>query len=497
MASRVLIVDDDPVQRRRLEQIVSGLGHEAETAATGEEALARLMRAEAPRISALILDLVMPDLDGMAVLERLSRRVLAMPVIVQVEAAAIETSASAMRAGASDFLVKPAAAERVQVSLANALRMGALEGELSRIRMRGSAGLGLSELLSHMPSMQRVRQLGERAARCTLPVLIEGERGVGKESLARAIHAASPRRNRPFVAVGCADGAALEVERLLFGGDPAACGGKLQEANGGTLFLDDIGALPPRAQERLAEVFPQSGPAEGLTNDRTFDIRLLAATARRLVDLVSGEGFRADLFYRLNVLPIWMPPLRERKEDIRELARSLAIRFAAEERRPEVSGISADAMELLLAHDWPGNVRELENAMFRAVTLSQGGELSGRDFPQFAATSVDAHRKTVDAEIRVGPDGVADQKQAAVEQPLKTAFLPDRMEAARYGVARLLDERGELRPFDALEREVIRFAIDHYRGHMSEVARRLGIGRSTLYRKIKDYGIASHEVLTS
>ncbi len=427
----------------------------------------------------MILDLVMPEMDGMTVLERLARQSLSVPVIVQTPASGADNGASAIRAGAVDFLVKPATPERVRVSLQNALKIGALEGEVLRMRLSRSGALSLGDIVMHSPAMERVSQLAARAARSAIPVLIEGERGVGKELLARAIHGSSTRKNRPFVTVRCGGIERCDIDALLFGDR-----GKLWEASGGTLFLDEIGVLPPEAQQRLAQFLSsedaQHRPARG-------DVRLIAATASRLIGHIAQSGFREDLFNRLNVFPIWVPPLRDRRADIPVLARGFLARLAAEAGRSGVFGLTAAANQLLSSHDWPGNVRELEHAVFRAIMLSNGGDLTPCDFPTIpgaGATITAPHN----AEI-VDVD-VADREQSRHEPVLITSPRADNAAPARYGIARFLDERGEMRAFGVLEEEMIRFAIGHYGGRLSEVARRLGIGRSTLYRKMKDYGIA-------
>ncbi len=481
MAAYVLIVDDDPAECRHVEEIVRSQGHLAESALSGEAALARLARQDAPPVSAVILDLVMPDLDGMAVLERLARQSFTMPVIMQTAAGGADAGAAAMRAGAFDFLVKPASPERVRVSLANALRIAALENEILRMRLTRAGSLALRDMVTRSASMERVHRLAERAARSATPVLIEGERGVGKELLARAIHASSVRRSKPFVTVNC--GAALDddLERLL-------------AANGGTLFLEEIGALSQATQRRLAEHL--AACEHDGSGARAGDVRLIAATSRRLIETVSEGGFLQELFHRLNVLPIWLPPLRDRRADIPDLARGFVARLAMEAGRPFVTGISEAAMALLVADDWPGNVRELEHAIFRAVMLCEGGELTPDELPSIAARAGSAHPGRTQRFAVQPVVTVAVEKQVVGEYPTAPAPFADSRPSTRYGVTRLLDDRGELRPFEVLEEEVIRFAIDHYRGRMSEVARRLGIGRSTLYRKVKDYGIAVGEPIT-
>jgi DNA-binding NtrC family response regulator len=488
MVALVLIVDDDPAECRHIESLVRSVGYVPESLCAGEDALQRLARTDAPPIAAMILDLVMPELDGMAVLERLQRQASTVPVIVQAAADRIDAAASALRAGAVDYLVKPAVLDRLKIALSNALKFGALESEILRMRRSRSGTLALRDIVFNSPVMDKVSRLAERAARNSGPVLIEGARGVGKELLARAIHGSSVRRNRPFVVVGCSSIRETHIDAVLFGDEAGSekVRGRFSDAAGGTLYLDEIGALPEPAQEKLAAVLA-NGDSAGSTGARPArgDVRLIAATARRLIELVSAGTFREDLFYRLSIAPIWIPPLRERRADLSMLARNILARLAAEEGKSRIGGLSAAVTELLLRYDWPGNIRELEHAMFRAVMLCEGGELSAEHFPQLLAHLGEPFAETV-----------ADQKQSAVERP-RRGVLADMRGTARYGLARLLDEQGELRRFEALEEEAIRFAIRHCRGQMSEVARRLGIGRSTLYRKIKGYGIAAEEVVAS
>jgi len=495
MAAHVLVVDDDAAERHHIEAILENQGHFVESMSGGEAALERLAKPNAAPVSAMILDLVMPDLDGMAVLERLKRQAVRFPVIVQTEAGR-DASESALRAGAFDFLVKPASAERLKASLANALKISALESEIQRIRVSRAGTLGLADIIARSPAMERVRRLCERAARSTIPVLIEGDKGVGKEVLARAIHGSSQRRGRPFVTVHCGDSFEAGVEAALFGEPGAKNGGMISEAAGGTLFLNDIGALSAGVQAKLVEMVADSGKAQV-----AGDVRLIAATSRRLIDLLSEGRFDEALFNSLNVLPIWLPPLKERRTDIPGLARSFLARLSAETGRRGVGGISPQAMELLVAHDWPQNVHELEHTILRAVMLCQGSELAPQDFPSIAPSRGAMDHIGVFAEKDAAAEntsgGVAVPRQNGGHSGAARASVADRISFARYGVTRLLDERGEMRQIGALEEEVIRFAISHYRGQMSEVARRLGIGRSTLYRKIRDYGIAPGEPAVS
>lgn len=485
MNSTVLIADDDPVQRRLLETMVRRFGYDVETADGGEAAVARLEDAGRPAVSLLILDLVMPDLDGMGVLSKLRKRGLTVPVIVQTAHGSIEVVVSAMRAGAVDFVVKPVGAERLMVSIKNALKTGALEDELRRATRRAAGALTLQDLATGSPEMERAIRLGERAAKSSIPVLIEGESGVGKELIARAIQAASDRRGRPFVTVNCGALPQNLVESILFGHEKGAFtgaverhAGKFLDANGGTLFLDEVGELPLETQVKLLRAI-QEGEIDpvGARRPVKVDIRIISATNQNLIDKVKRGDFREDLYYRLNVFPVSVPPLRARREDIPELARRFVARFAAEEGR-RVRGLSAEAVALLCAYDWPGNVRQLENAVFRAVVLAEGDELTVAEFPQIAA-------QTKGFDVRV-PSAPAQMAQTMAHPPREIV----RVEMRDPNVLKLLDENGNVRRLESLEAETIRFTLAHYRGQMSEAARRLGIGRSTLYRKMKDYGLS-------
>ncbi len=485
MAATILIADDDPAQRRLLEAMTRRFGYEAESVEGGEEALARLTRPGATPVALLLLDLVMPDLDGMGVLTRIRDLKLATPVIVQTAHGSIEAVMSAMRAGAQDFVVKPVGAERLQVSIKNALSAQALAGELRRASGSAHGALAFKDLVSLSPDMARVVRLGERAAASSIPVLIEGETGVGKELIARAIQGASDRRGKPFVTGNCVGLPPHLMESILFGHEKGAVPeaaekhvGKFAEAQGGTLFLDEISELPLDMQAKLLRAL-QDGEIEPLGARRPLrvDVRLIAATNRNLIDLVKQGRFREDLFYRLNVFPIGVPPLRARREDIAHLAARFAARFAAEEGRL-IRGLSNEALELLTRYDWPGNVRQLENAIFRAVALCAGDELTLAEFPQIA-DRVPGYAAAPPPPLPPGPAAA----------PLREREIV-RVEIRDPNVLGLLGAQGHMRRLEELEAETIRFALAHYRGQMSEIARRLGIGRSTLYRKMKEYGLA-------
>ena len=482
MTASILIVDDDPVQRRLLTEMVRRFGFDPVAVEGGAQALEKLQSGV--EFGAVVLDLVMPDLDGMGVLSRMKDMDGAPPVIVQTAHGSIETVISAMRAGAIDFVVKPVGAERLQVSIRNALRVDTLQGEVRRLTKRATGGLQFKDLGASSSDMIRAVRLGERAAKSGIPVLLEGESGVGKEVFARAVQGASDRRGKAFVTVNCGAIPANLVESILFGHEKGAFtgaterhAGKFVEASGGTLFLDEVSELPLEAQVKLLRAI-QEGEVDPVGGKRTVkvDIRLISASNKNLLDQVRQGRFREDLFYRLNVFPITIPPLRNRREEIPELARRFMARIAAEEGR-HITTISNEALALLQTFDWPGNVRQLENVMFRAIVLCEGSELTVDDFPQ-VATHVEGF------EARIPPLAAP----APRVEPREREIV--RVEVRDPSALTLLDGTGEVRKLDEVENEAIRFAIEHYRGQMSKIARKLGIGRSTLYRKLRDLGLA-------
>ena len=463
MAQTVLIVDDDPTQRRLLQTVVSRQGYDVAMAEGGEDAVAFMKSEQASSIDLILLDLVMPDLDGFEVLQQVKSRHPDLPTIVLTAQSGIEVIVKVMQAGAADFIPKPASPERLLVSMENALKMNVLSGQVSRLTRQVDGRMEFDDLVGGSDAMTAVLDLARRAATSNIPVLIDGESGVGKEMIARAVQGSGERSGKPFVAVNC--GAIPEnlVESILFGHEKGAFtgaserhAGKFQEADGGTLFLDEIGELRQDMQVKLLRAL-QEGEVDpvGASNPVKVDIRLISATNRDLQQQVNEGTFREDLYYRLNVFPINIPPLRERQEDIAPLARHFIAKLAATEGKA-VRGLSESALDLLKGFDWPGNVRQLENAIFRAVVLCDGDELKITDFPQIA-------------------------QSMGMATPLPAN--------AAGGGMMALDAAGEVRTLSAIEADMIRLAIDKYDGQMTEVARRLGIGRSTLYRKVAEYQI--------
>ncbi|HWA00601.1 MAG TPA: sigma-54 dependent transcriptional regulator [Caulobacterales bacterium] len=488
MTKTILIVDDDPAQRRLLQAAVERNGFSTRTAENGALAVNAVELHQ--DIDIVLLDLVMPGMSGQEALKEIRQRRADLPCIVLTASGGIDTVVQAMQAGASDFFVKPASPERIMVSIRNALDMSNLKTEVVRLKKRAAGQLSFDDMVAAAPAMVPVVRMGKRAAASNIPVLITGESGVGKELLARAIQGASDRAGRPFVTVNC--GAIPEnlVESILFGhvkgsftGAVDNHAGKFVEANGGTLFLDEVGELPLDMQVKLLRVL-QEGEVDpvGAKRPVKVDVRIISATNKDLQKLVADGLFREDLYYRLNVFPIEAPPLRERREDIPALLQRFIARFNAEEGR-SVRGASPATMQMLSAFDWPGNVRQLENSVFRAVILCEGDLLQPEDFPQISGLKPLTPANDARAEHLPMPanDHLA-QAQASFSHAVAEA------EQARPAVP-IFGEGGHLRQLEQIERDLIELAIDHYSGHMSEVARRLGIGRSTLYRKLREYGL--------
>ena len=434
----------------------------------------------------VLLDLTMPGLSGMDTLERLSAKRADLPVIMLTATSGIDTIVQAMRRGAVDFIVKPANPERVVVSIRNALKLQSLSGEVKRLSRKSEGGMSFDDMIATAPPMRQVVRLAERAASSDIPVLILGESGVGKEVVARCIQGASDRAGKPFVTVNC--GAIPEnlVESILFGHEKGAFTGavskalgKFVEADGGTLFLDEVGELPLDMQVKLLRAL-QEGEVDAIGSRRPtkVDVRIISATNKDLSTLVENNQFREDLYYRLNVFPIDMPSLRERKADIPALVQHFIKRFNVSE-GTKVSGASPTTMSLLNAYDWPGNVRQLENMIFRAVVLCEGDELTPQDFPQLQGIL----GELPDVDYSFEDAGSESEQGVSLEQPAGVTIASNDDDSP----VRVTDPKGELRSLEEVERDLIQYAIDFYAGHMSEVARKLGIGRSTLYRKVREH----------
>lgn len=461
----LMLIDDEPAQRRLVAAIASRRGWRTIFASDHEMALAMLGTADGMALDAIILDAWTPDCDSSALIAELRANRPALPILILTADGSVAHAVEAMRAGASDFLVKPIAPERLLSALDAAIGAKSA-GELRPLTEKLSMPLAFDEIVGSAPQFRSALAIAAKAARARVPLLIEGESGVGKEVVAEAVHNASPRAKRPMVRVNCGAIPSNLVESELFGHEKGAFTGaferkigRFQEAEGGTIFLDEIGEMPLDAQVKLLRVL-QSGEIQpiGARHVREVDVRIIAATNKTLTEEIEAGRFREDLYYRLNVVQVTIPPLRDRPGDVAPLARHMLARIAQQPGlRP--LGITDDAIALLGSYEWPGNVRQLQNALFRAAVLCDGDALTRADFPQIA------------------------QMAAMRAAPRSSPAL------AMSGGVTLFRADGNLRALEEIEADVIRLAIGHYRGRMTEVARRLGIGRSTLYRKLGELGI--------
>lgn len=479
---RILIVEDEITQMALLEGVVTRAGYVTEKAMTGPTAVSRLLDTAAPPVDVVLLDLVMPGMNGIEVLETIRPTLPALPVVMLTAHSSIKTVVEAMQAGANDFIVKPASAERIRTALEAAMATSSFVGEIAPMT-DSIQQHGFESLVGTSGSMQHATSLAQKAAKTSIPVLIEGESGVGKEVFAQAIHEASDRANKPFVAVNC--GAIPEnlVESILFGHEKGAFTGatekrqgKFQEAHGGTLFLDEVGELPLDVQVKLLRALQEKevDPVGGKQSIQV-DIRVISATNRNLTERVGEGAFREDLLYRLNVYPILLPPLRERNSDIPALTDHFLSLISEMEDLP-LRAISDDALRALEAYHWPGNIRQLQNALFRAVILSETDILTSVDFPHLVDQN--SHSPNIPAVPALVSNARPGQDNG--------------VEPSHTGVILLLENtHGHFNSLAEMEKTIIAAALKRYDHKMAEVARRLGIGRSTLYRKVTEYGLDS------
>ena len=444
----ILIVDDEKAIQTSLQGVLEDEGYRVTAVGTGNEALARLTE-EHPDL--VLLDVWMPGIDGLEVLAEIKRLRPEIPVVMISGHGTIETAVKATKLGAYDFIEKPLSLEKTLLAAARALEHFRLEREIRELRQRVERQ---HEIVGESPAIRELRRQIEIAAPTNGRVLIYGENGVGKELVARAIHALSERREGPFVEVNCAAIPEELIESELFGhekgaftGAVARRKGKFELAHGGTLFLDEIGDMSLKTQSKVLRVLEeQAFERVGGKETLKVDVRVIAASNQNVQVLIREGRFRDDLFYRLNVIPIEVSPLRERKEDIPLLIQHFIAVFSAENgKRPK--RVAPDAMPYFVAYDWPGNVRELRNMVERLVIMAQ--------------------------QDVIGPDDLPPPLR-----PKEAAGPPE------PGRAKTLKEAR-----DAFERAFILSELRANDWHMTRTAERLGIERSHLYRKLKAYGI--------
>ncbi len=440
--TRILVVDDEEIVRESLAGWLEKDGHAVTTAADGPTALEHL---KAEPCSILLVDMKMPGMDGLQVLQAAREIQPGLTCVIMTAYATVETAVHAMKLGAFDYLVKPFDPDELSMMIQKIVAQQTLARENELLRQALKREFRFRDLISKSAAMQRVFQLARTAANSTSTILILGESGTGKELLARAIHAESPRAHAPFVEVSCAALTETLLESELFGhergaftGADARLKGTFELAQGGTIFLDEIGDISPKLQLDLLRVLEDRKVRRvGGADVIPVDVRVIAATNKDLERAVAGGSFRSDLFYRLNVIPITLPPLRDRREDIPLLVDYFIERLAAEQGR-RIEGISKEALEVLMTHAFPGNVRELRNVIERAIVCAAGATLQVSDFK-----------------------------------------LPEPPKAAEPVGGALED----------VERRHIAAMLEQCGGNISKAARILDIDRVTLYNKIKKYGL--------
>jgi DNA-binding NtrC family response regulator len=444
--ARVLIVDDEKVIRDSFSRVLLKEKYAVEAVESGRLALERVAEES---FDIVLLDLKMPGLDGMETLRELKEKDLDLVPIMITGYPTIESAVAAVKLGAYDYLTKPCNPEELRIVVARAAERRRLVFDNEQLRRRLEAR-GISErIIGKSKAMQRIMEIIYKVAPTESTVLITGESGTGKELVAQAIHQLSPRKEKEFVAADCNALVESLLESELFGhvkgsftGAVSTKHGLFELANGGTFFFDEVGNLTLNTQSKLLRVIQERElrPVGGNQRIRV-DVRIIAATNQNLMEAIARKTFREDLFYRLSVVPIHLPPLRERKEDLPLLIQHSIQRYNRKRKKP-IEGITAAAMELLVKHNWPGNVRELENTIERAMILEEGETITPQRFPWFF------------------PAEPAD-KSAAVSKKLVT--------------------------LEDMEREHIAFVLKQTAGHKSRAAKILGIDRKTLYQKVQKY----------
>ncbi len=467
MTYNILLVDDDISQALIAQKFIEKDGnYRTRLVSGGQEAIDILTGNFANDIDLVLLDLAMPGVDGMDVLNAVKPVKPNLPIIINSGYDNVELITSAMKAGATDFIRKLDGNEKLQLSIENALRSHVLHDGLEMFKKSMSGQASFNDILGENQAIKEVRILGAKVVDSNMPVLIQGESGSGKELLARAIHFSKSGAMRPFISVNCGAIPANLLESILFGNEKGAFPGamfktygKFREADGGTIFLNEVSELPHPVQVKLLRML-QDGKIDlvGGSNPVKINVRVIAASTHNLVSEVENGKFKGDLYYRLNVFPVYMPPLRNRNGDLPMMVRHFIELFIKSEHK-NINGITKNAEEMLCKYSWPGNIRQLKNTIFRAIVLCETDMLDIKDFPDF------------------------------MENENKVPVTNGSIKISNVTTIQVQDINGHCRNLADIEKQVIENALRRYNGHMSEVARRLGIGRSTLYRKLESYGV--------
>ena len=442
---KILVVDDEKSIRDLLSAALGQWGYQAFLSTSGPEALGML---KGQLLDASLIDIRMPDMDGIELLRELKRYDSSMEVVIMTGYPTVTTAVEALKEGAYDYLTKPLIMDELKHLLARLVERRFLRKEVNTLRSRLGEQLAVNELVGVSPQMQAVKEVVAKVAVSDSPVMVEGESGTGKELIAAAIHRLSPRAKGPFIPVNCSAIPTDLLESELFGhmrgaftGAVADSMGLFRSANGGTIFLDEVAELPPALQVKLLRVLQEKEVRPvGATKTHNVDVRVIAATNRQLEEAIKDGSLRQDLFYRLNVVRVQMPPLRERKEDIPALVAHFLRQFNQRFRR-EVTGLDPEALAALMAYDFPGNVRELENLIERAYALGARDHLTLADLPSLGAGA----------------------KQAEASGPLPTLA--------------------------EVEKDLILRALQIHKNDKERAAKALGLSRRTIYRRLKEYGL--------
>jgi DNA-binding NtrC family response regulator len=462
----LMLIDDEPAQSRLISALASREGWRTVIAHDAETAIAMLGTRQGMQLSAIILDQWVPGDDACSLISELKSRRPALPILMLTASTSPLLAVEAMRAGATDYLVKPVAPDRLMQALRAATTRETPRDELAPLTEKMPSNPDFESMIGASPNFRKALAVGAKAARGHGHVLIEGESGTGKEMLVRAMHAASPRAKMPLRIVNIGGMPGNSIESVLFGHEKGAFAGAfdrqigaLQHCDGATLALDEVDRLPLSVQERLLDSIRRSDVRPiGAHHSFRIDVRIIAASNLPLQDLVDQGHFLPELLEALSPTKVDLPPLRERTGDLPALTRFFLARIGEQPGLREL-GITDGALSLLAAYDWPGNVRQLQAVLFRAAVFCDGDALTSEDFPQLLNI------------LGTGSPTVAGNPMQ--ESSGVMLYTPD----------------GNLRPLEEIEADVIRLAIGLYRGRMTEVARRLGIGRSTLYRKLSELGI--------
>ena len=460
MVETILIGEDDPLQLKLLGlMLTKTLGYKIISASNGREVLTHIKASNIGDINAVLLDIEMPELDGLEALKYIRKYRPDLPVLMVTAQNNTNLAVKAIKAGASDFIIKPPDPALLHVAIKNAIRMSVLSRELTKLKRDKEGALSFDDLIGHSEGLAKAILYGRKAAASDVPVLITGETSTGKELLARAIHGESRRVGSPLIAINCSAIPEHEIEGVLFGHEKTAGtnsnirseGGKFREAERGTIFLDDIHLLTPAAQIKLLRVLQEREiEPVGSSKPVKVNIRVISATNRNLKDEVNSGRFREDLYFRLNVLTIDMPALRERQNDILPLVEYFINKISAVDALP-IKSLTADAKQYLLDYSWPGNVRELEGLIHRALVLSEG-EVIDR------ALLVKIHNSYA-----------SESSQNLFAGSQINIRLPN----------------GLFKTMDQIEMEVMQATLDHYDHNITRASEALGIAKSTFYRKIK------------